>query len=155
MCFKKTSLHAAFQNGLRRCPCCDTQLVWKSNVNSVQKNLATVDHIVPKTIGGADHPGNMFVMCRKCNEIRGNSCFVEFVTSNGVSKTLAEELYKKAHVASLQNMIAIQFNYVIEDKKHALKINKKRRAQIRKIIKNYAEYFGDYLPEFQLLRGFV
>lgn len=155
MCFKKTALHTAYQNGVYRCPCCDVQLVWKANVENVQKNLATVDHIVPQSIGGADASDNMFVMCRKCNERRGNSCFVEFVTSHGISKTFAEELYKKAHVVSLQTMIRIQFNTVIDDKSRALKINKKRRSQIRKMISNYTAYFGDYLPEFQLLQKLI
>lgn len=155
MCFKKTAIHTAYQNGLRRCPCCDVQLVWKANIENVQKNLATVDHIVPHSIGGADTPDNMFVMCRKCNERRGDTCFVDFVTSHGVSKTLAEDLYKKAHVVSLQTMIMVQFNAVIEDRKHALKVNKKRRGQIRKMIENYTAYFGDYLPEFQLLQRLI
>jgi hypothetical protein len=155
MCFKKTSLKLAYENGVLRCPCCGIQLVWKAHTSNVQKNLATVDHIVPQSIGGADTTENMFVMCRKCNEFRGNSCFVTFVTERGVSKSLAETLYKKAYIATLQTMIMIQFNHVIEDKKQALKINKKRRGQIQKMIKNYTEYFGDYLPEFQLLQRLI
>jgi 5-methylcytosine-specific restriction endonuclease McrA len=65
MSFKKNSLISAFDAGVRRCPICNVQLVWKSNTDSVQSNLATVDHIVPKSVGGSDTLGNMFVMCRK------------------------------------------------------------------------------------------
>jgi hypothetical protein len=121
----------------------------------MQRNLATVDHIVPQSMGGADTPDNVFVMCRECNTKRGTECFVKFVTSHGVSKKFAEDLYKKAHVVSLQSMIMVQFTHVIQDYKSALKTNKKRRKNIRHIIQNYTKYFGDYLPEFQLLQRLV
>jgi hypothetical protein len=152
MCFKKTALNLAYQNGLRRCPCCGVQLVWKAYAPQVQKNLATVDHIVPRLIGGADTSDNMFVMCRACNNFRNTECFVTFVTRHGVSKTYAEDLYRKAHIVTLQSMILVQFMQNIEDKKSAIKINKKRRKQIKTVVQNYTSYFGDYLPEFQLLQ---
>ena len=112
MCFKKASLNAAYANGLRRCPCCNVQLVWKANLDNIQKNLATVDHMVARSYGGPDTTANMYVMCRKCNEDRGNQCFVEFVVSRGVSKTEAEDLYRKAHVASVRHLIGMLMNQV-------------------------------------------
>jgi hypothetical protein len=155
MCFKKFSRKSAYEAGVRRCPCCNVQLVWKAHEPKVQKNLATCDHIVPRTIGGGDVYQNMFVMCRICNNERDTQCFVSFVMSKGVSKQLAEDLYHKAHVASLQAIIFKQFNTYIEEKTSAVKQNKKRRKQIHDIIKNYESYFGTYLPEFELLQKFL
>lgn len=146
MCYKKTALNTAFQNGLRRCPCCDIQLVWKANPTNVQCNLATVDHMVAKSIGGPDTTDNMFVMCRKCNEARGNTCFVEFVTKRGYSKIEAEELYKKAHIASVRHLIAMLMNQVNNGTER-----KKFKNKIKMVVTNYRKYFKDYLPEFDLL----
>lgn len=153
MSFKKVSLSNAYANGVHRCPCCGVQLVWKAHTPNMQKNLATVDHIVPASMGGADHTGNVFVMCRECNNRRDTECFVTFVTRHGVSKTYAEDLYRKAHIVSLQAMIYVQFTQVTSNgHKATLKVNKRRRNQVRRIVANYAAYFGDYLPEFQLLQ---
>lgn len=101
----------AYDSGVRRCPCCNVQLVWKANIDNVQKNLATVDHIVPKSIGGTMHQDNLFVMCKKCNSNRGDQCFVSYLTKHNYSKFKAEEIYKKAHVATLQGIIYSQFTF--------------------------------------------
>jgi hypothetical protein len=146
VCFKKTSLNIAYQNGLRRCPCCNVQLVWKANPTNVQKNLATVDHMVAKSIGGPDTVNNMYVMCRKCNEDRGSQCFVRFVVSNGVSQSEAEELYKKAHIASVRHLISMLMNQVNNGNER-----KKFKNRVRTVVINYRKYFKDYLPEFDLL----
>ena len=119
----------------------------------VQKNLATVDHIIPRSVGGADAVDNMFVMCRSCNSDRGDQCFAEYVTSKGVSKYEADRLYKKAHVVTLQIIIANQFNTNnFKDPQHQRDLNRIKRKQVNKVIENYTSYFGDYLPEFELLQ---
>lgn len=146
MCYKKTALMNAYESGLRRCPCCSVQLLWKANPENVQKNLATVDHMVAKSFGGADTPENMFVMCRKCNEDRGNKCFVNFVVDRNVSKIEAEELYKKAHVASVRHLIGMLMNQVQNGTDR-----KKFKNKMKMVINNYRKYFKDYLPEFDLL----
>lgn len=146
MCYKRTALNAAYQNGLRRCPCCNVQLVWKANLDNIQKNLATVDHMVARSYGGPDTTDNMFVMCRQCNEDRGNQCFVEFVVSRGVSKTEAEELYKKAHIASVRHLIGMLMNQVQNGTER-----KRFKKKIQSVVTNYRKYFKDYLPEFDFL----
>lgn len=146
MCYKKTALTVAYQNGLRRCPCCNIQLLWKANPVNVQKNLATVDHMVAKSLGGPDTSDNMFVMCRQCNEDRGNQCFVTFVVSRGVSKTEAETLYKTAHTASIRHLLGMLMNQVQNGTER-----KKFKIRIRNVVINYRKYFKDYLPEFDLL----
>jgi len=148
--FKKAARQLAYNNGVTHCPCCKVQLVWKPLPNATQKNFATVDHIVPNSMGGANVATNMFVMCQKCNHNRDTECFVKFVTRHGVSKTYAEEIYRRAHVVTLQVMIQAQFTQ--NDSPDVIKnTNKRRRANIRRIVQNYVDYFGDHLPEFELL----
>ena len=146
MCFKSTALSAAFERGVYRCPCCDVQLVWKSNCERIQSNLATVDHIVPKSKGGANVPGNMYVMCRKCNERRGNSCFVNFITAAGVSKSEAELIYRQAHIESVKSWLLNLIN-----QSNNKTVCKKFKNSIKGVVRNYSGYFQDYLPEFNLL----
>lgn len=146
MCYKKTALTNAYQSGLRRCPCCNVQLVWKANLDNIQRNLATVDHMVAKSYGGADTSLNMFVMCRKCNEDRGNKCFVNYVVDRGVSKIEAEKLYKEAHIASVRHLINMLMNQVQNGTDR-----KKCKNKIKMVVQNYRKYFKDYLPEFDLL----
>ncbi len=146
MCYKKTALTAAYQNGLRRCPCCNIQLLWKANLENIQKNLATVDHMVARSHGGPDTTDNMYVMCRQCNEDRGNKCFINFVVDRGVSKIEAEELYKKAHIASVRHIICMLMNQVQNGTER-----KKFKNKIKMVVQNYRKYFKDYLPEFDLL----
>jgi hypothetical protein len=152
MCFKKNSLNSAYDSGIRRCPICSVQMVWKANPNNLQRNLATVDHIIPKSKGGGDTPGNMFVMCRSCNETRGNTCFITYVTSAGISKSYAENLYRVAHVTTLQNLIFVQFTQLYKDVSETKRIQKRNRKIVQDVVKSYTDYFGDYLPEFQLLQ---
>jgi hypothetical protein len=33
--------------------------------------LATIDHVVPRALGGRDHPSNYVVACQSCNERKG------------------------------------------------------------------------------------
>lgn len=146
MSYKTTALRAAYSNGLRRCPCCDVQLVWKSYTPKPQKNLATVDHMVPVSIGGGNSVDNMFVMCRDCNSRRGNTCFVQYVTTRGYSKAEAEQLYRKAHIASIRNLIYTLVTQGIDNTKR-----NRIRKEFQMIVKNYKKYFKEYLPEFELL----
>lgn len=146
MCYKKSSLTLAYASGVHRCPCCNVQLVWKANIDNLQRNLATVDHIIPKSIGGGNVVENMYIMCRDCNCKRDNKCFVKFVTSRGVSKIEAETIYKKAHVASVRNTIMLLMNQVANQADR-----RKYKKHIQNIVQSYVRYFGDYLPEFDLL----
>lgn len=146
MCYKKAALNSAYASGLRRCPCCNIQLVWKSNPTNVQKNLATVDHMVARSHGGPDATDNMYVMCRKCNEDRGNQCFIEFVVSRGVSKIEAEDLYRKAHLVSVRHLLGMLMNQARNPTER-----KGFKNKIKAVVTNYRKYFNDYLPEFDLL----
>lgn len=143
---KDNAKQKAYDNGLRRCPCCNVQLVWKAaSVPDIQKNLATVDHILPKSLCNSNAFDNLYIMCRKCNTDRGNQNFVKFVTAKGIAKDIAEDIYKKAHVMSLQHIIKHRFS---SNSEHIN--NKTQRSRVRKIIKNYKDHFGHNLPEFNL-----
>jgi hypothetical protein len=88
----------------------------------------------------------MYVMCRKCNEDRGNQCFVEFVVSRGVSRTEAENLYRKAHFTSVTHLIGMLMNQARNPTER-----KGFKNRIRTVVINYRKYFNDYLSEFDLL----
>lgn len=94
--YKKVALHNAYLSGVRRCPCCNVQLVWKPTIHTQQKNLATVDHIIPRVQGGPDIVDNIFVMCRKCNEDKDSECFVEYCKKRKVDEDHVLQVYQKA-----------------------------------------------------------
>jgi 5-methylcytosine-specific restriction endonuclease McrA len=54
------------------------------------KNLATVDHVVPRSRGGGDDPGNFALACKKCQKLKGNKtlgeCGMRLVRNRGRSK---------------------------------------------------------------------
>lgn len=52
-----------------RCNFCKTSLSYDE---------ATVDHVVPKSLGGADHWTNFGIACRACNSTRGNKDYHYF-----------------------------------------------------------------------------
>jgi len=56
-----------YTKGQRRC-LCGRQLVWSGNGS----NLATIDHIVPKSRGGTRRLTNLLIVCQGCNHERGN-----------------------------------------------------------------------------------
>lgn len=37
-------------------------------------NRFTVDHVIPKSLGGSDDVNNLALACRRCNERRYNPC---------------------------------------------------------------------------------
>lgn len=44
-----------------------------------KKNSATIEHIIPKSLGGEDHLDNYAVACYRCNNKRGISSVEEFL----------------------------------------------------------------------------
>ena len=44
----------------------------------MSRNL-TIDHIVPKSIGGTDHIENLWLLCGACNSSKGTKSQVEFL----------------------------------------------------------------------------
>ena len=56
-------------SGLTYCPICTVPLNWEQGQ---QPNSAEVDHIIPHSLGGTDTAENLRVICRSCNQSRGN-----------------------------------------------------------------------------------
>lgn len=79
LAFRLAVLTRGQETGTTRCPCTDPHKhhtgpcnVWLDYENSRQPNSAEPDHIIPITRGGTDHPDNGRVICRRCNQARGN-----------------------------------------------------------------------------------
>ena len=63
------ALYAAQRNGLTHCPLCTVRLSYEVGRTA---NSAEVDHIIPHSRGGKDHMSNVQVICRRCNQSKGN-----------------------------------------------------------------------------------
>ncbi|MGO1319918.1 MAG: HNH endonuclease [Galactobacter sp.] len=66
---RKRAIRAAKQDGLISCPICRVHLDYDEGQ---RPNSAEVDHIVPHSQGGPDHISNVRVICRRCNQRRGD-----------------------------------------------------------------------------------
>ena len=55
--------HVLFGQQEGRCNGCETEFPFRS---------FTVDHIVPQSRGGTDHPENLQLLCGHCNSVKGN-----------------------------------------------------------------------------------
>lgn len=78
--FRKAVLERGVEQGITRCPCTDPHRhhpkrpcnAWLDYEQSRLPNSAEPDHIIPVTRGGTNHPDNGRVICRQCNQARGN-----------------------------------------------------------------------------------
>ena len=72
----------------------------------VQRKRITVDHIVPRSLGGSDHVDNLVPCCRPCNETRGvwsiELFFEMLMVSRGSDALLGiiDRIYAKQRVCS-------------------------------------------------------
>ncbi|MGP5022373.1 HNH endonuclease [Glutamicibacter arilaitensis] len=62
-------LREALATGQTQCIYCHTPLNFE---NRRAPNGAQVDHVIPHSKGGSDHPSNLIVCCRTCNISKGN-----------------------------------------------------------------------------------
>lgn len=81
-----------FELGQRRCAC-GVQLVW----NKGAPNEATAEHIIPSSQGGRNFQDNILLICRRCNEERGNTSWIDWILKNDFPK--AEWLLTKYFVS--------------------------------------------------------
>lgn len=63
------ALRLAQGNAVTRCPYCQVELDYNQGR---QPHSAEVDHIVPHANGGRNDPENLQVLCRRCNQSKGN-----------------------------------------------------------------------------------
>lgn len=67
------ALRGAQEQGLTQCPLCRTDLDY---MRGRLPNSAEVDHILPHSLGGTDTIDNVRVICRRCNQSRGNKMHI-------------------------------------------------------------------------------
>lgn len=78
-----------YELGQRRCYC-GVQLNWTGNRG---RNAASFEHLIPKSQGGTRHKQNGIIVCRKCNNDRGNKDWIEWIREKNPPK--AEWLIQK------------------------------------------------------------
>ncbi|WP_353809088.1 HNH endonuclease [Agromyces sp. SYSU T00194] len=67
--FRRRVLQAGQDQGITHCPLCGCTLDYTKGRTP---QSAEPDHIIPITRGGTNDPSNGRVLCRRCNQARGN-----------------------------------------------------------------------------------
>jgi len=93
-----------FMLGQRRCHCCGTQMTWDSG-NTARS--ATVEHLVPASLGGTYHMVNTLITCRRCNSARADKDWVSFVKQHSFPKAewLIDRYIKAANFYKQENKV--------------------------------------------------
>jgi hypothetical protein len=68
-----TILWRGFDLGTRLFTCLSEAQNWRCcycgvRTNEPESSIPTIEHIIPKNLGGLDHPDNMAMACRECNQ---------------------------------------------------------------------------------------
>lgn len=97
------SVVAKILNSSSRCIYCDVPITAES---------ATIDHIVPVSLGGAHADFNLVSCCRSCNSAKGNKAFHEWVKAlSPKNKKKATAMYVKRYGAPPeQGLLPLLFN---------------------------------------------
>ncbi|MDR2256995.1 MAG: HNH endonuclease [Arthrobacter sp.] len=66
---RSQAINRALRLEQHTCPFCNTELNYQQGR---QPNSPEVDHIVPHSKGGTNDPSNLRIICRRCNQSRGN-----------------------------------------------------------------------------------
>src|SRR5690606_28458819 len=89
-----------------RCVCCRQALYALRGAEPIgphaclpSRELATLDHLVPRERGGSNHASNLVAACAACNERRGTRSAIEFA--------FAGELSREPHVVCDDVILAI------------------------------------------------
>lgn len=90
-----------------RCVFCNISTSLEKRETGSGRNMATIDHILPQSMGGTDHLSNMVIACKACNSARGIMDFFEFANlrwskSEKTFTMLMRHLRKKRQSQKLQ-----------------------------------------------------
>ena len=83
---KKNKIIALLLRDGRNCPYCGVKF------NTIED--ITLDHVVPKSLGGSDSNKNLLLSCQECNQRKGNMLLTQFIRGYDivVNKILASLL---------------------------------------------------------------
>lgn len=65
------------QDGI--CAYCDRKMILASEFEDKSGLRCTIDHIVPTSKGGTNHPSNLIGACYRCNNLKGDRPVEEFL----------------------------------------------------------------------------
>lgn len=72
----------------KKCFYCRVEMVFKGRRNG---KFMTMDHLIPKSLGGKLTEDNIVAACLACNKARGNKSVYEFVKEQEKKRTKEQE----------------------------------------------------------------
>lgn len=101
----RISLNSVIRRDGIRCHYCDIICERSKDGSDNRKNVATREHVVPSSLGGANALYNIVVACKGCNNKRGNSirwCFCDF----------CEAAYAQNEIDKFDRIINFNYNKI-------------------------------------------
>jgi 5-methylcytosine-specific restriction endonuclease McrA len=72
------------------CPYCLTRMRFHTHKDEkVFGNIATADHVIPRSKGGANTQENLLLVCARCNLDKGNMGLIEFMMTRTIRDKVA------------------------------------------------------------------
>jgi 5-methylcytosine-specific restriction endonuclease McrA len=68
----------------QKCAFCNARLC---NQHPDAQNYATLDHLIPKSLGGCDGLPNLALSCSRCNKTKADRTVLQFLEFFGIKKT--------------------------------------------------------------------
>ncbi len=100
----------------------------------VMPDRLEIDHIIPRSRGGATTPDNLIASCHKCNQTKNNQTAVEFgfpdvqakVSKKRLSQAAITQVGKTATLAGLESIAPVTetYGYVTKVDRQALELDK-------------------------------
>lgn len=100
----------------------------------------TIDHVIPKSNGGTNHPLNRLPCCRSCNHLKANNSLEYFLEQvqyrlvaniGGSKNSLKRWIHTANHISEIKNLIEKYkkeiFRYKVDRKCH-LKTQKRESS---------------------------
>lgn len=110
-------------HGLEKIPCCFCgKLTWR---NAKKRNLATLEHIVPKQMGGNSELDNLAISCYSCNMERGVADFMQFLR---FKRGITDEIPNGSCLTLIKRNKKIIYNLMIQEQAWLRKQYKKEMA---------------------------
>jgi len=135
--------YKAYLSQRGKCCFCEEMMFADSQHYEHKKKIATIEHVIPKKLGGKNEESNYKLSCDGCNNLRGVMDFDKFkkyrISSyfenkpTSLSKNARRTLKKRAEVAERVNRVRTCFGYRFK----VLKAIEKNPTEVDRILKNY------------------